>query len=234
MRAVVWKDWMLIKRSWLFWAMGAFLLIFFIVFSGVFVDMVRSTMGPDTAAIAVLFFGPYTGYFPPVLTVTTLYTNLNSNSFVVPKLRSDATEESVRNSGRSMITYCIAKAILPMIMAFTLSAVMIVFLLYVGALTASMLLSPRVLGGLAGAIIMSFTGEQTLLVSHAQSSGMFTLVMMITTIPLIVVLILEAMLPYWAVIAILFALGIIGLTGTIVECHRRYPNTLRLLMDRTD
>ena len=226
MKAMLWRDWTLLRKSPLYMAFAVIMWLFIPIMLAVLL----SGSSPQQLATINIWgmaqvLAAWYGYTASMLAFGTLYSNSSSDLSEVPQ--TDGTMENWRGSGRSMLGYCLAKSLLPVLLAEFMLLTTVGYLAWAG-LDGSASVMWVVYVVLAPALL-AFAAEQMLLATHASSMGSLSVATLIASIPMLLLTVLAFMLPLlWALMALLaFGLGAMGLT--VVSCRRRYPTVLRPL-----
>ncbi|MBT1175436.1 hypothetical protein JS530_08000 [Bifidobacterium sp. LC6] len=229
MKAMLWKDWILLRRNPLYLAFGIGLWLFI----PVMLAMLSVSAPADPTTIdglsMVQTFAPWYGFLGSELALCTLMANPNTMDMSA-SVEVDGTLESWRASGRSMLQYCIAKSLLPMLIAEIMSLTILGYLAWGGLVHWSSTAIPEMVCIVLTPAVIAFAGEQILLASHAASVGSFSVISLVSSAPMLVFMIVMLMMStVWALI-VLVAFGILAVSLTIVSTHRRYPTTLRPIL----
>ncbi|MBT1182195.1 hypothetical protein JS531_09600 [Bifidobacterium sp. CP2] len=233
MKALLYRDWLLWRRSRLCVAAVVVACLFIPVVLAVLAG--SDPRGADSfEALPVLeSLGPWYGYVAALLSAYTLFSNATTMDMGATLL-ADGTLENYRGSGRSMLGYCLGKSLLPMLLAEFMTGSLFVYLLWAGLVHAD---SGAVLsvvfgtiGAIAGPAVLAFATVQMLLATHATTAGSFSMVTFVAAIPMTVFIVLGLRLSsLWQLIT-LIVFGMIALLHTAASVRRRYPNTLRSIL----
>ncbi|MBT1165292.1 hypothetical protein [Bifidobacterium simiarum] len=227
MKAVIWKDWLLCKRTRMFWVVIVGVAVGYVVGASIFSSMLGSGYG----GVVLMLLGPCIAYIPPVLTAGLSYPNTDTTAGGLSgTLREDGTIETVRCSGRSMAGYLMAKSVMPMIVAVMLFLPMFAYCLWGGALPLSEAFSVPTAYALGAAVLLTFVNQQILLATRANTAGALHLMVLVTLIPVFAFMVLFMVVPYWAALAIMLAFGALAAAVSVTNCRRRHPNTLTSLV----
>ncbi|PLS24523.1 hypothetical protein BLI708_10210 [Bifidobacterium imperatoris] len=229
MHAMLWKDWTLLRKNPLYLALGIGLWLFIPVMLAVL--SVSDPTDPATidGLSAAQVLAPWYGFLGIELAICTLMANPNTMD-VSASVEGDGTAESWRASGRSMLQYCIAKSLLPMLIAEVMSLSIFGYLAWGGLVQWNNNAIPEIVCIVLTPAVIAFAGEQILLASHAASVGSFSVISLVSSVPMLVFMIVMLMTSAtWALI-MLVAFGILAASLTIVSAHHRYPTTLRPIL----
>ncbi|MBW3090719.1 hypothetical protein [Bifidobacterium miconisargentati] len=227
MRAILWKDWTLLRKSRLYMAFAVGMWLFVPI-----VVAVLAVGSPQDAATAdgAWSFGEalagWYGYVASILAFGTLFSNSATMDFsAVP--RSDGTLENWRGSGRPMLPYCVAKSLLPVIIAEFMTLTNVGYLVWAGLDASTNVM--QVTYVVASPALLAFAAEQLYLALHAGSMGSLSLATILTSAPMLVFTVLTFTVSrLWSLVVLLvFGLAVMG--ATVVSCRRRYPTVLRAI-----
>lgn len=229
MKAMLWKDWILLRRNPLYLAFGIGLWLFIPVMLAVL--SMSDPADPTTidGLSAVQTFAPWYGFLGSELAICTLMANPNTMDMSA-SVEVDGTLESWRASGRSMLQYCIAKSLLPMLIAEVMSMSIFGYLAWGGLVHWNNNAIPEIVCIILTPAVIAFAGEQILLASHAASVGSFSVISLVSSAPMLVFIIVMLMTSAtWALIA-LVVFSILAIALSIISARRRYPTTLRPIL----
>ncbi|MBW3087791.1 hypothetical protein KIH77_03450 [Bifidobacterium sp. 82T24] len=227
MNAVIWKDWLLCRRTPLFWVVIGGVAVFYVVGA----SMLCSTLGSGYGDVVLMLLGPCIAYVPPVLTAGLSYPNTDTAAGGLNgMLRDDGAIETVRCSDRSMVGYFMAKSVMPMGVAVMLFLPMAAYCLWVGVLPLSEAFSVPTAYAMGSAVLLTFVNQQILLATRAHTVGALHLMVLVTLIPVFAFMILFMFVPYWAALMIMLAFGLLAAAISVANCRRRHPNTLAPLV----
>ncbi|KAB7787969.1 hypothetical protein [Bifidobacterium cebidarum] len=229
MKAMLWKDWILLRRNPLYLAFGISLWLFIPVMIAVL--SVSDPTNPATidGLSAAQTLAPWYGFLGSELAICTLMANPNAMDMSA-SVEVDGTLESWRASGRSMLQYCIAKSLLPMLIAEIMSLSILGYLAWVGLTRWNSDAIPEIVCIVLTPAVIAFAGEQILLASHAASVGAFSVVSLVSSVPMpVFIIVMLTTSAAWALIA-LIAFGILAIALSIISAHRRYPTTLQPIL----
>lgn len=233
MKAILWRDWRIFRTSPFCW--GTFAL--FLTTMLLMVAFLTSTPGGGNDAgisdglIFAIICAPMTGWSATYSTLHTM--DANRSMFSEPSNAAggehagDGTMELFRCSGRPMLTYCLAKSLLPMAVAETMTLMFMAYLAWCGLMTAHGTMPiPDVLFTLVAPLSTAFALEEMLLVIGGGALGM-TAGMLVSPVLLtgFVGLCLSLPLGWAPALAVVFGLAMAALT--VALARRRYPDTLR-------
>lgn len=230
MRAMLWRDWLLLRRNPLYLALTVGWWLFTPIMIGV---LAAGSTPQETAAVnawdLALTLAPWHGWAAMALTFCTLVANATSMDFNAAP-QSDGTVENWHGSGRTALAYCVAKSLLPVLLAEFISLSNLGYLLWAG-LGTSTTIAQAVCVVMAPAAV-AFAAEQLFLASHAASMGSLTVLELLSSVPAVALMMLSLAVPAtWALVA-LIAFGAGVAVAVVLSAHRRYPAVLRPIMPR--
>lgn len=229
MKAMLWKDWILLRRNPLYWAFGIGLWLFIPVMLAVLSASAPADPTTIDGLSMLQTFAPWYGFLGSELAICTLMANPNEMDLSAA-VENDGTAESWRASSRTMLQYCIAKSLLPMLIAEVMSLSILGYLAWGGLVHWDNNAIPEIVCIVLTPAVIAFAGEQILLASHAASVGSFSVISLVSSAPMLVFMIVILMMSaVWALI-VLVTFGILAASLTIVSAHRRYPTTLRPIL----
>ena len=225
MKAMLWHDWTLLRKSPLYLAFAVGMWLFIPIMLAV---LLGGSSPQQLATINVWGMAQglaaWYGYTASMVAFGTLYSNSSSMDLSeVP--RTDGTMENWRGSGRSMLGYCLAKSLLPALLAEFMLLTTVGYLAWSGLDASATVM--RVVYVVLAPAVLAFAAEQMLLATHAGSMGSLSAATLIASLPMLLftVLAFTLTLPWVLTSLLAFGLGAMGLT--IASCHRRYPTVLR-------
>ncbi|MBT1176188.1 hypothetical protein JS532_01215 [Bifidobacterium callimiconis] len=226
MKAILWKDWMICRRSRPFWLMTVLMMVMMLVYIVGFVVW----LGNEYTTMVFMLFGPMIAYFPPALTAGTSYPNGHTLTMSMnAPLKTDGTVEAMRCSGRSMTQYLLAKSVLPMMLGLVMLLPPVLYCLYGGALTVRSLLTPEMVYTLIAVPALTFVNEQVLLASRATTTGTLNIPILITLIPMTGFTLMSALVSPWVALPIMLGVGMMALGASALRSRHDYPTTFRRL-----
>lgn len=231
MRAMLWRDWLLLRRNPLYLALTVGWWLFTPIATGV---LAAGSTPQETAAVnawdLTWTLAPWHGWAATILTCCTLVANATTMDFNAAP-QSDGTVENWRGSGRPMIVYCVAKSLLPVLLAEFISLSNLGYLLWAG-LGASTTIAQAVCVVVAPAAV-AFAAEQLFLASHAASMGSLTVLSLLASVPAVALMVMSLAVPAtWALVA-LIAFGVGAAVAVVLSAHRRCPDVLRPIVPRS-
>lgn len=230
MKAMLWHDWTLLRKSplYLAFAVGMWLFI------PIMLAVLLSGSSPQQLATINVWgmaqvLAAWYGYTASMVAFGTLYSNSSSMDLSeVPQ--TDGTLENWRGSGRSMLGYCLAKSLLPVLLAEFMILTTVGYLTWAG-LDASATVMQIVYVILTPALL-AFTAEQMFLATHASSMGSLSATTLIVSLPALLFTVLAFMLTLPWALAMMVCFGLIAMGATVVSCDRRYPRVLGSVASR--
>ncbi|KFI93482.1 hypothetical protein BISA_1570 [Bifidobacterium saguini DSM 23967] len=229
MKAMLWKDWTLLRKNPLYLVLGIGLWLFIPVTLAVLSASDPKNPATIDGLSAAQTLAPWFGFLGSEVALCTLMANPNEMDLSAA-VESDGTVETWRASGRSMLQYCIAKSLLPILIAEVMSLSIFGYLAWGGLVHWNNNAVLEIMCIVLTPAVIAFAGEQILLASHAASVGSFSIVSLISSAPMLVFMIAMLMMSaVWALIA-LVAFGILAAVLSIVSAHHRYPMTLRPIL----
>ncbi|MBT1165021.1 hypothetical protein [Bifidobacterium felsineum] len=229
MKAMFWKDWTLLRKNPLYEAFGIGLWLFIPVTLAVLSMSAPADPATIDGLSAAQTLAPWYGFLGSELAICTLMANPNEMDLSAA-VENDGTMETWRASGRPMLQYCVAKSLLPMLIAEVMSLSIFGYLAWGGLVHWNNNAIPKIVCIVLTPAVIAFAGEQILLASHAASVGSFSVISLVSSVPMLVFMIVTLMTSAtWALI-MLVAFGILAASLTIVSTHRRYPMTLRPIL----
>ncbi|NMM98054.1 hypothetical protein [Bifidobacterium olomucense] len=229
MHAMLWKDWTLLRKNPLYLALGIGLWLFIPVMIAVLSASDPKNPATIDGLSAAQTLAPWYGLLGSELAICTLMANPNEMDMSAA-VESDGTVETWRASGHSMLQYCIAKSLLPMLIAEIMSMSILGYLAWGGLAHWSSAAIPETVCIVLTPAVIAFAGEQMLLASHAASVGSFSVVSLVSSVPMLAFIVVMLMMSAtWALI-VLITFGILAVAFSIISAHRRYPMTLRPIL----
>lgn len=225
MKAILWKDWTLLRTSRLYMAFAVGMWLFIPIMVAVLA--VSSPQDAATASGAWSFgesLAGWYGYIASILALGTLFSNSTTMDLNAAP-QSDGTLESWRSSGRPMLWYCVAKSLLPVIIAEFMTLTNVGYLIWAGLDASTNVM--QVIYVVATPALLAFAAEQLYLALHAGSMGSLSLATILASVPMLILTVLTFLVSrFWSLTALLaFALAVMG--ATVISCNRRYPTVLR-------
>lgn len=233
MKAILWRDWRIFRTSPFCW--GTFAL--FLTTMLLTVAFLASTPGGGNDAgvsdgsVFAMICAPFTGWSATYVTLHTLDANRSPFSESVNAAggehAGDGTMELFRCSGRPMLEYCLAKSLLPMAVAETMTLLFMAYLAWCGLMTAHGAISiTDVLFALVAPLTTAFALEEMLLVIGGGALGM-TVGMLVSPVLVVGFVGLCLRLPLGCAPAAALGFGLAMAAVTMALARRRYPDTLR-------
>ncbi|KFI86355.1 hypothetical protein BREU_1533 [Bifidobacterium reuteri DSM 23975] len=224
MRAMLWHDWTLLRKSplYLAFAVGMWLFI------PIMLAVLLSGSSPQQLATINVWgmaqgLAAWYGYTASMLAFGTLYSNSSSMDLsVVPQ--TDGTLENWRGSGRSMLGYCLAKSLLPVLLAEFMILTTVGYLAWAGLDASATVM--RVIYVVLAPAALAFATEQMFLATHTGSMGSLSAATLIASLPMLLLTVLAFTLTLPWVLAVMVVFGLAAMGATVVSCNRRYPRVL--------
>ena len=233
MKAILWRDWRIFRSSPFCWGVSALCFTTMVLGAAAFSSLVLdggNDFGVSDGLLIAMAYAPITGWFATYVTIRTL----DANQSLGGDGAGDGNMESFRCSGRPMLTYCLAKSLLPMAVAETMILLFMAYLARSGQLAAHGATPiPAVAFTLVAPPVAAFAIEEMLLASGGGTLGGTVLAktvdLLVSPILLLGFTFLCLQLAFgWALAAaITFGLAMAALTAA--SAHHRYPDTLRRL-----
>lgn len=229
MKAMLWKDWTLFHKNPLYVALSIGIWLFI----PMLIAVLSASDPQDSATVDALsmmqLFAPWYGYLATELALCTLMANPNSMD-VSDALERDGTVENWRDSGRSMLQYCIAKSLFPALLAEIMSLSVLGYLTWARLTHWNHDSILSLICVIIAPAIVTFAGEQILLASHAATASSFCGVTILSSLPMLLFMAVSYASDsvFWALAAML-ALGLLAVMLSIISAHYRYPTTLNAI-----
>lgn len=224
MKAMLWHDWTLLRKSPLYLAFAVGMWLFIPIMLAI---LLGGSSPQQLATINVWGMAQglaaWYGYTASMLAFGTLYSNSSSMDLSeVP--RTDGTMENWRGSGRSMMGYCLAKSLLPVLLAEFMLLTNVGYLAWSGLDASATVM--RVVYVVLAPAVLAFAAEQMLLATHAGSMSSLSVATLIASLPMLLLTVLSFMVSLPWVLAVMVVFGLVAMGATVVSCNHRYPRVL--------